>query len=288
MPGTGADPNPFTKSVAKLKKNMTQVGSPDPTQVASIPDHTPLANTVVLFEQITRSVRVFCRSLIRYAGDLFKEEACLGEFTEDNIFMRAGRLAIVGVEVMEFTEKQAKNNCNTIYNIISDRISMDMMPADVKAAVDLLINDDAVDNYELIVNNVAWMEALERNHMVSDLHEDFTEFLGADAQVTVTKKLAGMEQSEAKFKKNWLIYACNAYCLPDNATKSDEGMQNYLERKARELQAKPGDPELDLLKDAKLELDLYMGRRYFGNIRHLYIHLSSTARKLVCIVSLAY
>lgn len=287
VPGTGPDPNPFTTSVAKQKKKKKKqvADSSDPTQVPTIAGSTPLANTAVEYEHLTRSMQVFCRSLLKYVGDLFNEDACLGDFTADNVFVGGGRVAIVGVKVMKFTRDQAGNNCASIYNIISERMPVDEMPADVEAAMVLLQVKDAVDKFELILNNVAWMESLERNHMVGDLYEDFSEFLPADVQVTVTQKLEGLEHSDLKFKKNWLIYVAHAYCLPDNATKSDEGFQNYLKRKATELQTKPDDPNLDVLSDDKahLDLDLYSGRKYFGTIRHLYTHLSDIARKWVCI-----
>lgn len=46
-----------------------------PNQVPAIIDPTPLAKSVVEYEQIIESIQVFSRSLLRYSKDLFNEDA---------------------------------------------------------------------------------------------------------------------------------------------------------------------------------------------------------------------
>uniref|UniRef100_A0A0A9GBI8 Uncharacterized protein n=1 Tax=Arundo donax TaxID=35708 RepID=A0A0A9GBI8_ARUDO len=261
---------------------LEATGNP-PDPLAATFDPTPVAATAVDYENITVPMKVFCRSLIEKVGEIFKMPACLSDdFTTDNIFLKGGKMAILGVKLVPYSKPQALKNCAAIYGIIQERLEdMTKTPEDVKAALRLLSGKDPIGNFDKILNNVCWMIAVERNHLVADLHDEFTEYLDADAQVRVTQKLDGMQTWEAKFKNNWLIYACRTYCLPPNALASEDGMVSYLKRKAHELQDKPDDPNLDVLtpENSGHKLDLYAGRSYFGSIRHLYVHLSDTARK---------
>ncbi|KAL6846626.1 hypothetical protein ACP4OV_024074 [Aristida adscensionis] len=288
VPGTGPDPNPPpvvgtppVGTAATPGQKMTKSQRRKRKQVAANPDPTPLAAIAVEHEQLTVAMKVFCRGLIKHVLDILKSGSCLSDVKQENIFMRGGRLVILGVNLLPYLDDQARENCGAVHNIITQRLDQAQVPADVCAALVLLKGKDPISSYDLIVNSVAWMIAIERSHMVFDLHEDFTEHLLPDMQVQAMSDIDGIGTWFDKFKNNWLIYANQAFGMPKKALSSDQGLSKHLEQKAIDLQSKPEDPKMDVLSppNSHLGVDLLTGRMYFGGIRHLYAHLSASARK---------
>ncbi|CAL4958717.1 unnamed protein product [Urochloa decumbens] len=293
--GTGPDPKPPppppvrpvpTPPQASQKKQKAAAAANLPTPSAAAAAANPPMTAVVaipvgFYEELTLPMKFYCRSLIGCIKEKIDMKLCFEDFTEDHIHFKGKTMMIIGVGVLPLSESQATNNLLTVYNIITVRLSNMVLPFDVKAALNLLLLGVGAGLLDLIYNNVAWMEAVERNHLVVDMYEEYSEFLVASEQVAVTLKFDGMSSYEIKFQKNWLVHCSRTYNMDAFKVHSLQVLQNYVSKKAQDLQDDPKDPRMDLLSasNAHQKEDLFKGRIYFGNLRHLYTHLSDTARK---------
>ncbi|PWZ05569.1 hypothetical protein Zm00014a_009120 [Zea mays] len=256
VPGTGHDPNLTTTS---------------PVAAADI----------IYYDYITVAMKVFARGLIMCVKENHRY-GCLSDFDENNIFLKRGRVLIVGVKLLPYSTEQALQNFRAAHAIILSALEDMSIPTDLQCALDLLVSDP-IGSYCILENNFAWMIASRRQHMVDELHEDFTE-LGPDTQVNMTRTLPDMDKWLSKFANNSLLFDVLTDKLPAKAKTSLEVLQQYFEKKAAETQRKAiKNNELhDKLVESNHEddgLQLFTGRKYFKGLRNSYVHVSETSFK---------
>jgi hypothetical protein len=265
----------FDRYVVSREVEVPGTG-PVPPSTVNVCTPMPTAASPTIYEKLSMPMKVFSRGLLVCVQETHKNQACYSDFSEDNIFIKRGRVVIVGVRILQYTPEQAQNNLHTVHKIILKRIPS-AVPTDVQKVLDCLARSP-IDDLDLIANNFAWMDSERRDKVMGVLQEQFTE-LSADMQVKVTGQLAGYSIFEDKFARNWLLYAVLIDQLP-SSTRTLAGFKAHLVQKAGNLQKYAVHPR-DILTDPSKNVILYRGRRYVKCIRNSYVHLPHTAKDVI-------
>ena len=131
--------------------------------------------------------KVFARSLIVCVGDTFQAKACYKTIKEKHIFLRGKTVRILDAGLTNYTLKKAVRNLNAIGRLLEQLLMKRGLekdfPADLTEVLHLLDRNPFRDNgdpkknpvkdYDIIKNNICWMDGDERNHVINDLLQDF-------------------------------------------------------------------------------------------------------------------
>ncbi|KAL6848069.1 hypothetical protein ACP4OV_022197 [Aristida adscensionis] len=234
VPGTGLDPTPWPQG-----------------------DPTPNANIAATYESSTVSMRIFSTSLIQSVHETHAMNCCLGIFTEDNIFLRGGKIAILNVELVQYETEKAKQNFQCVYNVIYLRLKNCGPLPDASFALELLKKDP----FEITYGG-------RYHYRIFKLH--------ADKQVQIGRLLPEFQLWQDKYESNWLLYDCLVSKKAQIGPK--ETIQSWKEKliKKRRNQALKRS---GLLTDPNDHIDLQASIEYAGGIRNSYTHLWESGRK---------